>query len=123
MTPDRWRQIEELYHSARERGVGVLADTDPELRREVERLLAQDSDGRILDQPAVELLEEFTATERAPGGPVLGAGACLGHYKIDAPIGAGGMGEVFRATDNPLAPHRGHQNPSTRQGGGPRAQA
>ena len=48
MTPDRWRQIEELYHSARERGVGVLVDTDPELRREVERLLAQDSDGKIL---------------------------------------------------------------------------
>ena len=67
MTPDRWRQIEELYHSARDRGVAVLEGTDPELRREVERLLAQDSDGKILDRPAVELLEEFTATEQAPG--------------------------------------------------------
>ena len=64
MTPGLWRQIEELYHSAREHGVGVLAYTDPELRREVERLLAQDSDGRILDRPAVELLEEVMATER-----------------------------------------------------------
>src|ERR1035437_3926724 len=68
MTHERWRQIEELYHSARERGVGVLADTDPELRREVERLLAQDSDGKFLDRPAVELLAEFTVTQGAPGG-------------------------------------------------------
>ena len=35
MTPERWRKIEELYHSARERGPGVLEGTDPELRREV----------------------------------------------------------------------------------------
>ena len=68
MTPDRWRQIEELYHSARDRGVAVLEGTDPELRREVERLLAQDSDGKILDLPAVELLDEFAATEQAPEG-------------------------------------------------------
>jgi hypothetical protein len=37
MTPDRWQQIEELYHAARERGRGVLEGTDPDLRREVER--------------------------------------------------------------------------------------
>ena len=45
MTPERFRQIEELYHAAREstaeeRAV-LLAQTDPELRREVESLLAQ----------------------------------------------------------------------------------
>ena len=68
MTPEHWRQIEELYHSAREHGRGVLADTDPELRREVERLLAQDSEGKILDRPAVELLEEFTATDARQSG-------------------------------------------------------
>src|SRR6266446_7310153 len=32
----------------------------------------------------------------------LTAGDKLGPYKIDAPIGAGGMGEVFRATDTRL---------------------
>ena len=53
MTPERWRQIEELYNAARERGPIALADTDPELRREVERLLAQDSGDKILDRPAV----------------------------------------------------------------------
>jgi serine/threonine protein kinase len=30
------------------------------------------------------------------------AGASIGHYKILSPIGAGGMGEVYRATDTRL---------------------
>ena len=42
MTPERVRQIEDLYHAARE-DRAVLAQADPDLRREVESLLAQDS--------------------------------------------------------------------------------
>ena len=44
MTPDRLRQIEELYHSAREASPGerfaLLDQADPELRSAVESLLA-----------------------------------------------------------------------------------
>ena len=43
MTPDRFQQIEELYHAAHEataeERAALLAQTDPELRREVELLL------------------------------------------------------------------------------------
>jgi dienelactone hydrolase len=102
MTHDRWRQVEELYHLACERGAGVLVDTDPELRLEVERLLAQDSDGKILDRPAAELLEEFTETEQAPGGPRDFAGQTVSHYDILEEIGAGGMGVVYKALDTKL---------------------
>jgi hypothetical protein len=58
MSPERLRQIEELYHSARERGLAVLVGADPELRREVEKLLAQDSEsgGKLLDQRAADLM-------------------------------------------------------------------
>ena len=60
MTPERWKQIEELYHAARNRPPGeraaFLADgcrDDEALRRDVESLLNEpvSADG-FLDTPA-----------------------------------------------------------------------
>jgi eukaryotic-like serine/threonine-protein kinase len=95
MTSDRWQQIEELYHAARECGRGVLEAVDADLRQEVERLLSEDSGDKILDRPAADML-----TQTMPAEVVVGTQ--LGPYRIEAPIGAGGMGQVFRATDTRL---------------------
>ena len=62
MSPERWRQVEELYHSARDQGTGILANADPELRREVQRLLARDS-GRIAGRTAADVTGDATQTQ------------------------------------------------------------
>jgi eukaryotic-like serine/threonine-protein kinase len=99
MDPERWRHIEELYESAVERSpadrAALLAQADPDLRGEVEAMLAQPSGGALLDQPAADLLEESSLTE-------LPAGTRLGQYRIEAILGQGGMGVVYRAHDTKL---------------------
>jgi eukaryotic-like serine/threonine-protein kinase len=102
----RWRQIESLYHAARQRTPEARAaflagacDNDEELRREVESLLAQPVSAEgVLDGPALAVAAQ---TRSDPVGSSL-VGRRLGVYEVVAPLAAGGMGVVYRAHDTRL---------------------
>ena len=106
MDTERWRHIERLYHAAlerppRERDVFLEAECrgDDDLRLEVQALLSRAASAEVfLDRPAADIAAQILSQ---PAAPVL-TGLRFGVYEVQAPIGAGGMGVVYRALDRKL---------------------
>jgi serine/threonine protein kinase len=105
LVSERWALIERLYNQAaalersdRPAFLARACGDDRALLAEIESLLAgDDDDATFLEQPALAVAAELVSDDI----PVL-TGHRFGPYRIDELIGAGGMGDVYRAHDTVL---------------------
>ena len=98
MKPERWDQIRkvldaalDLAPEARLHYVAQACAGDPDLSREVTSLLAAHNKAgeSFLEKPALQTM-------------MISSGTKLGTYEVIGMLGAGGMGEVYRAQDSVL---------------------
>ena len=106
MNPDRWQQISQIYDAALKRHArdraGFLREAcagDDALQQEVASLLSNETKAAgFLSEPAFAAADGIV---NHPDGTML-TGRRIGVYQIQTLLGAGGMGEVYRARDTKL---------------------
>ncbi len=103
MTAERWQQVERLLEAALAQPAAACAAflssacaDDAVLRQEVESLLGHhQEDGFLGALPAALAAEVVGAQDELSGQP-------FGPYKVERPLGQGGMGVVYLARDTRL---------------------
>ncbi len=97
------QQIEAIFHDAcdlapddRAAFLAQACAGDDDLRREVESLLASDEQPTLM--PAAQMAASLLLERQSPSL----VGQSISHYHILAPLGKGGMGEVYQARDTKL---------------------
>jgi eukaryotic-like serine/threonine-protein kinase len=112
MAPDQWEHAFALFDAALARPEAERAaflssecSDDADLRQEVESLLAAhgDAQGFLSGRPL--RTGEVDVDPSGPAAHILTRGMRLGVFEVESLVGAGGMGEVYRARDTRLDRH------------------